>query len=322
MDKPTNFQSDQPTIKNQNALSVAVVPDIGRWAEAFLTTKQAEGVSHRTVTAYGACLQKFLSWAANRSISTLEELTASQIREFLLFLIEQGHNSGGQHLHFRVLKTYLLWYESELEPEGWKNPIRKVKPPKLVEEPIDPVPLSDIEAMIAACKGNRQGIRDKAILLTLLDTGLRANELVSLDLTDLDAYTGEIRVRALVGKGRKARAVFLAERSRRSVRAYLRQRGQTPGPLFERESGGRLTYWGLRQLVRRCAERAGLENPPLHSFRRAFAIGMLRNGADLLSIQRLLGHASLVLIARYAKQDADDLRVVHTVSSPVERLLR
>jgi integrase/recombinase XerD len=298
------------------------MPDIARWSEAFLLAKRAEGVSRKTAMAYGECLKKFLAWAANRNINAVEELTAVQVREYMLFLEEQGHNSGGQHMHYRVLKTFLRWYEAEMEPDGWKNPIRKVKAPKLVAEPIDPVPLDDIEAMIKACQGNRQGLRDKALLLALVDTGVRAMELIGLDLADLNPYTGEIEVRPLVGKGRKGRTVFLGERGRRAVRAYLKARGQAPGPLFERETGGRLKYPGLRQIVRRCAMAAGIDEPPLHSFRRAFTINMLRNGADLLSIQRLLGHASMALIAKYAKQVTDDLRRVHAQASPGDRLGR
>jgi site-specific recombinase XerD len=320
--RATNLQSDQLTSKNGETLQVAIMPDIARWAEAFLTAKRAEGVSRKTIIAYGECLKSFLKWATNRGVSAVEELTAAHLREFMLSLEEGGHNSGGQHLHYRVLKTYLRWYEAEYEPDGWKNPIRKVKPPKLVEDPIDPVSLDDIEAMIAACRNNRQGLRDKAILLTLLDTGVRAQELVGLDLADLDPYTGEVQVRPLVGKGRKGRTVFLGERSRRAVRAYLKQRPDTQGPLFARETGGRLKYPGLRQIIRRCAVTAGIPEPPLHSFRRAFTINMLRNGADLLSIQRLLGHASMALIAKYAKQVTDDLKRVHALASPADRYTR
>jgi integrase/recombinase XerD len=320
MTRPTAYESNQPLFKNILGLEVAVMPDLVRWAESFISAKRAEGVSPKTVIAYTDCLKKFLKWAGNRGLGRVEDLTTTHVREFMLFLVEQGHNSGGQHRYYRTLKTFLRWYEFEVEPEGWKNPIHKVKAPKLVAEPIDPVPLEDIEAMLTACKGNRQGLRDKALLLTLLDTGVRAMELVGLDLTDLDPYTGEIDVRAAVGKGRKGRTVFLGERGRRAMRAYLKARGQAPGPLFERETGGRLKYSGLRQIVRRCAEAAGIEEPPLHSFRRAFTIAMLRNGADLLSIQRLLGHASMTLIAKYAKQVTDDLRQVHGRASPADRL--
>ena len=162
--------------------------------------------------------------------------------------------------------------------------------------------LEDFERMVTACAGTTHGIRDKSILLTLLDTGLRANELLGLELADLDGYTGEIRVRPLVGKGRKARSVFLGERGRRAIRAWVKVRGNQDGPLFKNASGGRLST-GLRQ-IRRCALAAGLEHePPLHGFRRAFALNSLKNGADLLSISRILGHSTMSLLARYARQE-------------------
>ena len=135
--------------------------------------------------------------------------------------------------------------------------IRKVKAPKLVQEPIQPVGLEDFERMVTACAGTTHGIRDKSILLTLLDTGLRANELLGLELADLDGYTGEIRVRPLVGKGRKARSVFLGERGRRAMRAWVKVRGNQDGPLFKNASGGRLKYPGLRQIVQTVCPGSG-----------------------------------------------------------------
>ena len=99
--------------------------------------------------------------------------------------------------------------------------------------------------------------------------------------------------------------------------------GATPGGIeitrqtFAEAAG--LAYLGLRSLVLRRARGAGLEPPALHSFRRGFALEMLRAGADLLSLQRLMGHADLSLLKRYAKQNADDLRAVHALASPVDR---
>jgi integrase/recombinase XerD len=85
--------------------------------------------------------------------------------------------------------------------------------------------------------------------------------------------------------------------------------------------GGRLTYAGLRSIVRRRARAAGLSVPSLHSFRRAFALGMLKGGADILSISRLLGHADLSLPQRYIRQMVDDLAAVHRRAGPVDKLL-
>ena len=84
--------------------------------------------------------------------------------------------------------------------------------------------------------------------------------------------------------------------------------------------GGRLTYAGLRQVVRRRAEKAGIPEPGLHAFRRAFCLACLRNGMDLVSLQRLMGHADLSLLRRYADQSADDLHAAHARAGPVDRL--
>jgi site-specific recombinase XerD len=92
------------------------------------------------------------------------------------------------------------------------------------------------------------------------------------------------------------------------------------GPLFPNDEGDRLKYTGLRQIIRRLAVRAAVKEPPIHSFRRLFALSMLRNGCDLLTLQRLMGHASLDLLRRYAKQTVDDLRAAHGQASPVDRM--
>lgn len=181
--------------------------DIEHWVETFLRAKRAEGASRKTLISYDNCLEKFLVWATGQGINAVEELTTTHLREYLLYLVQCGHNSGGQHRFYRVLETFLRWYEFELEPERWKNPIHRVKAPKLIQAPCDPIPMDDIEAMVAACKVHRLRLRDKAILLVLVDTGLRAQELLGLDLADLDRFTGEFLVRATVGKGRKNRTV-------------------------------------------------------------------------------------------------------------------
>jgi integrase/recombinase XerD len=85
--------------------------------------------------------------------------------------------------------------------------------------------------------------------------------------------------------------------------------------------GTRLTYWGLRQIVRRRAEKAGVRLPSLHSFRRAFALYTLGNGADIYSLQTLMGHSDLTVLRRYLKQTEADLREGHRRARPVDNLL-
>ncbi len=288
------------------------------WIDAFLTDRKASGAASRTVVFYREKLRHFVGFCREQGIGEVEAVTPDVIRAFLLGLGQAGHRPGGVHAHYRSVKTFLRWYEAEVEPENWRNPIRKVKPPKVPEELLNPVSLDDVAAMLDTCKGGKKAdLRDKAILLTLLDTGIRASELCSLDLADADLYAGEIIVR--LGKGRKPRAVFAGQKTRRALRAYVKARGQQPGPLFLSRTRNRLTYWGLRLLLERRARLAGVAASGAHAFRRAFALTSLRNGADTITLQRLLGHSSMAVVLRYVKQTEADLQAVHGATSPVDR---
>ncbi len=194
-----------------------------------------------------------------------------------------------------------------MEPEGWKNPITRIKAPKVPQEPQDPVKTDVVSQLIQSCtRGTYYGDRDRAIFMVLLDTGIRAAELVALDLSDVDLVDGSLLVRQ--GKGRKPRVTFLGKASRKAVRTWVRVRGTHPGAMFVTQAGDRLTYWGLRNVVKRYASQAGVRTPGLHDFRRAFCLAQLNAGTPETTIARLMGHTSTVLIARYAKQSKRDLR--------------
>ncbi len=196
------------------------------------------------------------------------------------------------------------------------NPIRKVKPPRVPVTHLEPVNIKHIKAMINTCDETFHGKRDKAILLSLLDTGARAKEFLSVDLDDLNYNTGEILIRE--GKGGKYRCVFLGKKSRRAVRTYLRARKDDSTAMWIVQSGDRLSYWGLRQIVRRRAVKARVVIPSLHAFRRAFALNMLRAGVDIFSLQKLMGHADLQVLRKYLAQTTEDIAKAHRMGSPVD----
>ena len=164
-------------------------------------------MSPRTLEYYAAQLREFQNYAEAAGVASAEALKPAHLRQYLSDLSEH-RNSGGVHCAYRSLKTFLLWYEAETEPEGWKNPIRKVKNPD--DAPLQPIPLDDLKAMLATCDHKAlTGSRDAAILLTLLDTGLRASELISLNLADVNLSSGTVIVRH--GKGGKYRTVFMCQ---------------------------------------------------------------------------------------------------------------
>ncbi len=288
------------------------------WANQFYQSKKIEGVSGFTLTFYKQQLGHFLKYCESQLITSLEEITPNVIRQFLLWHQETGHNPGGLHAAFRTIRVFLLWYESEAEPEGWKNPINKVKAPKIPTKFLEPVDLEDISIMLATCKtGSFLDYRDKALLLFLLDSGARAREIIQIDIMDVDLVSGAVLI--LRGKGAKPRTVFLGKSSRKALRAYLKRRGDSNPALWITGEGERLEYGGLRGILTRRAKLADIIAPCLHSFRRAFAINMLRAGVDVFSLQKLMGHSDLQVLRRYLAQTTEDVAQAHRIGSPVDR---
>ena len=152
----------------------------------------------------------------------------------------------------------------------------------------------------------------------MLDTGARASEFLALDLADVD-QNGMVTIRH--GKGDKGRTVFLGQKSRRALKAFLKTRTDTYPAVWVTDDGERFKYDGLRAVMTRRAKQASVKEPSLHSFRRAFALQMLRAGTIIYALQRLMGHAGLEMLRRYLKQSTQDLQEAHQRGSPVDNLL-
>lgn len=289
-------------------------------AAAFLLDRKAQNMTKQTLRFYRMKLEYFINWLDTQAVKSVTELSPELLRAFFIYLSEHGHNAGGVHAVYRTVRTFLRWYAAEFEPEGWRDPLRKVKPPKVDVEPLEPVTLETIRALLDTCeRGKFTGDRDRAIILFLLDTGARAGELLALDKQDADTLTGEVLIRKT--KSRKPRTVFLGRTARRALRTYLKLRGMdNVKAVFVTDEIERLKMAGLRQIFVRRSKRAGVPIPSLHSFRRACALALHRAGVDLLSIARLLGHSDISLLQLYVKQDSEDLRGAHERASPGDGL--
>lgn len=288
---------------------------------ACLVDRAAQGMSAGTVSFYRKKLTTLQTYLHAQGIEQVEDITAPILRRWLLTLAE-SHSPGGVHALYRAAKTFLLWWERETEPQDWHNPIAKVPAPKVPTEPLSPASIDDVKRMIGACKGKGfLSTRDAALLLFLVDTGVRVGELLALNLGDLDLNSGAALVRK--SKNRKPRAVFVSHKTRRALVTYLRHRdGAGDGaPLWIAEEGERLTYSGVRHLLERRAKQVGVPAPSAHSFRRLNALLSLRAGVDLLSIARLLGHSDLSTVSRYVRQISDDLQAAHQKAGIVDKLL-
>jgi len=288
-----------------------------RWLDAFMLAKRAERKKPATLKFYKDKFIKVARWFDERGIADPANITPEHLREFLVWLSGGGHNAGGIHGYYRVVRAFVRWWAADTEPMNWRDPFLKVRAPKVPDELLDPVELATVRAMVAACK-TRRGVRNRAIITTLFDTGMRASELTGLDRADVDEISGVVMVRQ--GKGDKGRIVFLGQSARRALRAYLRERGENSGPLFLAEGGRRLSYRGLREIIQYAAKRAGVPPPPLHAFRRGFAVESLRGGMNVVELARILGHSDLETTQRYLKLLNDDLREAHARTSPADKI--
>jgi integrase/recombinase XerD len=174
--------------------------------------------------------------------------------------------------------------------------------------------------MVKACPRNTfTGDRDAAILLCLLDTGARASEFLSVNLDDINQARGDILIRQ--GKGRKPRTVYIGKQSKRALRRYLNHRKDNSAALWvtqPRFGSERLSYDGLRGILTRRAKEASVDEPACHDFRRAFALSMLRNGVDIFTLAKLMGHEGITVLQRYLKQTNLDTEEAHRRAGPVD----
>jgi site-specific recombinase XerD len=280
----------------------------------FLSDRRARGVSPATIVYYQSELRLFSVWLEGANAANLETMTPDIIRRYLQDLSGR-RNRAGSHTGFRAIRAFLRWAWEEYDLAG-RCPVSKVRIPAAPLEAKPGVKMDDFEKLLKAAKLPR----DKAILLTLMDTGIRRRELVALSIGDLALDAGTILL--TLTKNKKPRSVFFGAKTKKALRAYLRTRSPLPSdaPLFASRSGQRLSVWGLREIVRRICAAAGIKETGLHAFRRTFALEMLRNGADLVTVSRLLGHSSLEITKVYLAQNQDDLQAGHAKAGPVDKL--
>jgi site-specific recombinase XerD len=286
----------------------------------FIFDRKAQNMAKGTIFFYEKKLELFGKYCKQNNVNLITDITSTFIKQFLIYLDETGHNAGGVSTFYRSIKSMLIWFEKEVEPEGWKNPIHKVKSPKIPLEIKDPVNIDDIKAMIKICKGDTfTELRDRAIFAFLLDSGVRAAELMAITFKDIDLITGEVIIR--LGKGRKTRVVYIGTKTKKYLKIYLKARKDDCNSLWVKRDGEPMTYWGLKSMMKYRADLAGVRTPEVHAFRRWFALTCLKSGMDIYALQDLMGHADLQVLKRYLKITNDDIRTEHKKVSPVDNNL-
>ena len=274
--------------------------------------------SAKTLENYGRYLERFLSFA---KVNDIRDLGEEKIRQYRLYLNRIIDANGEplkkvtQNYHVIALRNFLKY----LAKIGVKTvPAERVELGKQEDREVTFLEEGELKRLLDSPKGDKlDTLRDRAILATLFSTGMRVSELCSLDRDKIDLKRGEFSIR---GKGSKIRLGFLSYEAKNHLNKYLGGRSDADEALFIRfpknqgkESNLRLTPRTIQRIVAKHAVRAGIVGKHVspHSLRHSMATDLLRNGADIRSVQAMLGHANVTTTQIYTHVTDKQLREVH-----------
>jgi integrase/recombinase XerD len=294
--------------------------------EGFLIACHARGLSPNTIEDYQ---RTFVKFSRHRPEDPhLDTLAGADIAAFLASCLAVSNKSKRNY----YVGLSSLWTWALGEGLANRHVVRDVTPPEPEKRVIEPFTVGEIKSILGAVSRSRiyrsptgqardhalrSADRSRAIILLLLDTGMRASELTGLRMQDVDIKKNMVLV---MGKGRKERLVPISSRTAQALWRYLAQREprRPLDPVFVTTTGAPM---GRRDLAHRLGEigrRGGVANTHPHRFRHTFAINYLRNGGDIYTLQVILGHSSLEMVRHYARIAQMDVETAHRRASPVE----
>jgi integrase/recombinase XerD len=313
-------------------------------AEGMLFYKKASGKSPNTIRNYRIHLRKIKDFCPDDP--PFASITRDQLINFFAWLNDGYIVQVNSHIPRPAKKLSqqsiysihsclsALWSWGVEEGLIAKNIVRTIKIDKPDPPVIETFTKEQTQAMLKACvhsvpwkdrsetaNARPTADRDRAIILLLLDTGLRATELCNIKISDLNIQVNNIKVN---GKGSKERIVYFGRRTAKAIWRHLMPRVSSSEPddyLFfvgKEDEPRPMTRCNLRLLLKRIGERAGVLGVYPHRFRHTFAITYLRNQGDLLTLQALLGHSSLEMVKRYARIAQTDCENTHKRAGPVD----
>lgn len=271
---------------------------VDRYIDSLRTgmSKRGRPYSPHTVEGWRTHLRIFVQWAGAVPV---EDITAEMVGRYLREQFAEGKTANTVYSRERPIRGFLTWCAARGILA--RDPLARLPRTRPEDSHVETLSDQDVYRLIAACdRETWGGLRDATIIWVLWRTGLRRAELCALDLADYDQREGTLAVRH--GKGDKRRVVGVSEDLAAALREWLADaRGPEPGPLFPSERGGRFSENGLAQMMGRLEQRSGIHDIHAHRFRHTFAVAALRNGMDIYTLSRLLGHSSITMSSKYLR---------------------
>jgi integrase/recombinase XerD len=314
------------------ARAIAVATALAR---AYLDDLKVRNFKPKTIQGYATKLGRFTRWAESVGACRLQDFDGDLVKRYIAYLQTQRRwethptpkrtpqpplADSAIRNYIRDLKPFATWLQDEQYTAG--NVLADVRKPKADETPIEPFTDEEIRQIFASLDPTDPfGLRDFVVLHTLWDTGLRVGELVALTLDDVDLKHCEIRVaHAKFGKWRD---VSFGKQTHKYLTRYLNLARPEPaiagdGHFFLSLDGYPLREGTVQRMCTRLSRRVGV-HIHCHRFRHTFAVNMLRNGTDIRTLQKLVGHASVQILTRYLNLANADAIQAHQSNSPADR---
>lgn len=297
---------------------------LARARDSYLRYVQIErGLSPNTVAAYTRDIDAYIAWLQEQQITAPEQVTLPQISEYLQHLSTRGEKPLTSSSQSRVLSSIKGFHRFMVDESMVTVDVTAdIFPPKIPKRLPKAITVEQMSSLLAAVEGDDEvRIRDRALMELLYATGARISEAINLNVDDVTAMDGMIRVR---GKGGKQRMVPVGSFAQAALETYLVRvrpvfsaRGKSTPALFLGPRGARVSRQMAWLIIREAGERAqlGIELSP-HTFRHSFATHLLSGGADVRVVQELLGHSSVATTQIYTLVTADTLRESYALAHP------
>ncbi|MCA0453391.1 MAG: tyrosine-type recombinase/integrase [Chloroflexi bacterium] len=281
----------------------------------FILAQEADGSSASTVRWYRSLLGAY----ADQNVGVeLKDVSAHDLRHYITALPEQGYEEETVKGHRRALHKFWAWAHREYD---LLNPMRNIAYPKPPKPNPQPARMEDVRLLFKNAGERVIGIRNRAIMALLLDTGCRRNEISQMNIADLHMESNTIMV--MRGKGNKIRAVKFTQFTNVIVREWLAVRVQTDALFYDLDTLDRLLPNGIGQMLKRIARRVGVEGRiSAHRWRDLFATQYILNGGDLVTLSKLLGHNSInTTVDHYIAFTDLQISEAHNRYSPMGQLI-
>ena len=288
--------------------------------DSFLSYLVVEkGLSENTLESYGRDLKKFLLFIKSRGITSAREIKYGDILDFMTRSREEGLNATTIVRSMVSVKQFFKYLLSEKVLS--EDPTAHIKTPKMKKAIPGVISLDDVESILGAPdESTPEGLRDAAMLEILYATGIRVSELIGLKLNDVNFELGFVVV---YGKGSKERVVPIGDKAREKLLTYLRDsrpallKGREAKALFVTRRGAGMTRQGFWKIIKAQALKAGVTKKiSPHTLRHSFATHLLERGADLRTIQVMLGHSDISTTQIYTHVESERLKEIHKKYHP------